>query len=329
MPDDHALPFVSIIIPCLNSERTILLCLKSIFRMNYPEDRFEVILVDNGSTDGTLDLIRGFNACFFVRPGVTISALRNFGARHSRGDIFAFLDSDCVVPKSWLRNALKLVKDKSIGVAGCGYGLPDNPGWVIKAWYLPASVSPKEVSFVPAGSMVVPRDVFNSIQGFDERLITGEDYDLCQRVRAKGYRIIASSLAQVAHLDSTDTILKFLKKEIWYGRGMLPSFSPEKLLNRTIIFCHLFALFLILMVSALLLLCKGLFLTSSFIIFSLLLISASYRIFMKANCTRMKYFPQLIVLYFFYYLGRSFSLIQIYKEAFQSSFSKWCKLYKG
>ena len=88
MDNQHS---VSIIIPTLNEEEVIGRCLKAIKNLNTPRDRYEVIVVDNGSMDRTLEIVSSFkellNIKVLEKPGVTISALRNIGVKHSKGDI--------------------------------------------------------------------------------------------------------------------------------------------------------------------------------------------------------------------------------------------------
>src|SRR3989344_748327 len=93
----------SVIIPTYNRKREILKCLKSIYNQDFPSDKFEIIVVDDASTDGTHKLL--------LKEDVTIlrlkersgpSVARNFGASKARGKYLAFTDSDCLVPKNWL-----------------------------------------------------------------------------------------------------------------------------------------------------------------------------------------------------------------------------------
>lgn len=318
MPEITCLPFISFVIPCLNAERTLDLCLDSIFKVDYPKEKYEVIIVDNGSNDGTLEIIKRYDVQFFVRPGLTISALRNCGVLHSKGKILAFLDSDCVIQKDWLVNALKILKDKQIGATGCGYGIPENASWVIKAWYLPQKDSLREVSFIPSGNLVVPREVFERVKGFNEQLITGEDFDFCQRVHSAGYCIVASRLVQAIHLDNTDSLKKFLKKEIWYGKGMLPSVTLHILLNKTVLFCHLFGVSFILLPLGILFFSEFLLVFSFILLIGIPIGSAYYRNYIKSDNRNLRYFIFLIPIYFVYYIGRFISLIFIYSNKLTS-----------
>jgi glycosyltransferase involved in cell wall biosynthesis len=319
MPDITSLPFVSFVIPCLNAVRTLDFCLDSIFKVDYPKEQYEVIVVDNGSTDGTLGIVKRYDTQGFSRPGLTVSALRNYGVLHSKGKILAFLDSDCVIQKDWLMNALKILRDEQIGATGCSYGIPENASWVVKAWYLPQQDSPREISFIPSGNLVVPREIFEQVKGFNEQLIAGEDFDFCQRVHTAGYRIIASRLVQAIHLDDTDSLKKLLKKEIWYGKGMLPSITLRKLLNRTVLFCHLFGFSLILLSLGILFFSEFLLVLSSIFLIGIPISSAYYRNYIKSGNRNFKHFILLIPIYFVYYIGRFISLVFIYSNEITSS----------
>lgn len=82
-------PFVSVIIPALNADKTIKACLKALFSLSYPKDKIEIILVDNGSSDRTLDIAKSFPVKVYIKPDISISALRNYGASVARGAIIA------------------------------------------------------------------------------------------------------------------------------------------------------------------------------------------------------------------------------------------------
>lgn len=100
------LPFVSVIIPTLNEERYIGKCLESIFNLDYPKNRYEIILVDNGSKDRTIEITKKFNAKIIKRKSLTIGTLRNIGARDARGSILAFIDADCIADRNWIKRAI-------------------------------------------------------------------------------------------------------------------------------------------------------------------------------------------------------------------------------
>ena len=91
-------PFVSVIVPVLNSEKTIERCITSLLDQDYPMDKYEIIFVDNGSTDHTLKILNNFNKNIKIlkEPIESSYRARNKGIMNTKGDIIAFTDSDCV-----------------------------------------------------------------------------------------------------------------------------------------------------------------------------------------------------------------------------------------
>ena len=122
-PAPAAVVSISIIIPALNEEKMIGRCLESLTRLAYARDRFEVLVVDNGSRDRTVAIAESFkerlNLKVLQQAGVRISALRNLGARAASGDILAFLDADCLAPTDWLDSIFALSPANDAGVSGC------------------------------------------------------------------------------------------------------------------------------------------------------------------------------------------------------------------
>ena len=94
----------SVIVPCFNNERYLRVCLEALFAQTYPRDRYEVILVDNNSTDRSLEIARDFPGLMVLQEEVQGSySARNRGLRNSRGKMLAFTDSDCEACPTWLQ----------------------------------------------------------------------------------------------------------------------------------------------------------------------------------------------------------------------------------
>ena len=87
-------PRISFVIPVLNGERDISRCLLSIRNQDFSAEEYEVLVVDNGSTDRTQDIVRNLGFDIQVIPGVSVASLRNRGAVEARGDFLAFVDAD-------------------------------------------------------------------------------------------------------------------------------------------------------------------------------------------------------------------------------------------
>jgi len=97
---------ISIIIPAYNEERFLGRCLQSIANVDYPGELTEVLLVDNGSTDRTVEIAHSYNAKVLVDGTSNVSGLRNLGAQHAKGELLAFVDADCIVHEDWISGSV-------------------------------------------------------------------------------------------------------------------------------------------------------------------------------------------------------------------------------
>ena len=256
-PTPASVVSISIIIPALNEEKMIGLCLESLTRLTFARDRFEVLIVDNGSRDRTLAIAESFKDRLDLKvlqqANVRISALRNLGARAAAGEILAFLDADCLAPADWLDRIFALAPGDGAGVLGAHYLLPQDSSWVGRTWHR-YQEAPKsgEVSHVPAGDLIMRREDFLKLGGFDETIQTNEDYELCERARKAGMHVRALPQIGVIHLGTAQSLRVFFRKQAWHGTHVIKVFlrHPLKSHNRKAVFFAGYTLLSLLSVAA-------------------------------------------------------------------------------
>jgi GT2 family glycosyltransferase len=219
-------PFVSVIVPVLNGEQTIRDCLISLMSMDYPQERREILVVDNGSTDRTAEIVKSFPVYYLLEMQRGVSFVRNKGIRASRGDIVAFTDADCIVTRGWLREFVKAFDDERIGgVAGeiIPY-LPLTPAerYAARVRHLSPQkyLSRPQLPFAVFANLGFRRDVFDQIGLLDESFLSaGESTDFCTRFfRRTDLKLKYAPKAVVLHRHR-QTVGQFVKQQWNYGRS--------------------------------------------------------------------------------------------------------------
>lgn len=231
MKNSTSLPFVSVIIPVFNEEKYIHDCLSSVLALDWPQDRMEIIVVDNGSTDKSKEIAGALlekegRGRVVLKLGGTIASVRNFGWRHAKGDILAFLDGDSVVEVNWLEKGVTILQsDPNVSCVGFAASPPlPSDSWVDRTWFHISSSGKKRetdsTSWLSSFNLILREDMFSQIGGFDENLITCEDVDLGMKLSACS-RLVLSKASQVRHLGNAKTVVAFVEKEIWRGQNNL------------------------------------------------------------------------------------------------------------
>jgi len=224
---------ISVIIPTLNSENTIHDTLSSIFLNNFPRESYEVIVVDNGSIDNTMKVVRGFPAKLFSCPRKGQAPARNRGLQEARGDIICFTDSDVIVPRNWLEKVARFLKDHPEVDGMGGRVFPPSKGhknlihkWVGEIYYEDQDF-PKEITksrflsyrgSLYSANCSYRREVLLSQNGFDETLWDGNDIDLCWRLILKGKNLIFNPDIKVTHMGFPWTMRGIFLKQFVWGR---------------------------------------------------------------------------------------------------------------
>jgi hypothetical protein len=136
-------------------------------------------------------------------------------------DLLAFIDADHLVARGWVDAARNALAAADVGAAGALYTAPPDGTWVQRAYGLlrGSTVGTADVPWLGSGNMVVRRTAFESIGGFDASLEACEDVDLCQRLRARGWRIVGDERLRSVHLGDPPTLRALFRAERWRGRN--------------------------------------------------------------------------------------------------------------
>lgn len=216
---------VAIIIPTYNAAATVSRCVTSVITaLESWGGEGEIIVVDHGSSDGTVTLVRGVageGVTVLERRGGTVGMLRNHGTQATRASVLAFVDADCVVPSDYLRRAVQSLDEQAAAAVGSYYSLPSSPGWIARVWHgLHAPPPDGPVRWLPGGNLVVRREAFETVGGFAP-VASGEDVDLCARLRNHGFTVYHDRRLQVVHHGNPPTLGAFFRQQRWHGLGML------------------------------------------------------------------------------------------------------------
>ena len=200
--------FVSIVIPTYNRKDLLKGAIESLLNQTYPKDKYEVIIVDDGSTDGTEEMLgelaekKNSNLRYFKQKNRGPAAARNTGIKNAVGEIIGLTDDDCAASDTWIENAVQCFKAKTI-VGVQGSTLPQKN--FKKPLTLTGSFCTIEVTeeswYYPTCNMFYQRDALSKVGGFKEdyTLAGSEDTDLAWRIKEQGKKIVFCRDAIVYH----------------------------------------------------------------------------------------------------------------------------------
>ena len=215
----EAPPLVSVIVPVRNGARTLGPCLTSVLGSDFPATRFEVIVVDNGSTDGTANVLRDFSGRVRVvheaRRGA--AAARNAGLAAAEGTLVAFTDADCEVDSHWLGQLTGPLVDGEATVAG-GRILAFADANTVARFGERIHDHRRAIEYfrppyLITMNMAVTMEAMRGVGGFDERFLRGEDVDVSWRLLQAGVRLEYVDEA-IVHHRNRDTLFS-LAREAW------------------------------------------------------------------------------------------------------------------
>lgn len=217
-------PSVSVVVCSYNGARTLEACLTSLLQMDYPN--YEVILVDDGSTDETPRIAGEFPRVKTIRQeNLGLSVARNVGMQAARGEVIAYTDSDCMADKDWLYYLVGTLEQGDYVAVGGPNISPPAQSWSQAC----VAVSPgqpshvligdSEAEHIPGCNMAFYKWALEAVGGFDpEYRKAGDDVDICWRLMQSSYRIGFSPAAVVWH-HRRFTIPAYFRQQNGYGEA--------------------------------------------------------------------------------------------------------------
>jgi glycosyltransferase involved in cell wall biosynthesis len=208
------LPSVSVIVPCFNAESSLPVLLRSLEGQSFDSTRFEVICVDNGSSDQTKQVIDAFARSLSIdlkrvseSERVGSYSARNKGIGVAKGDMLFFTDADCCADREWLKNGVtSLLQTGARGICG---GLVELTVQVEEA---PTSVEMfemilgfsqqrniEEIGYSVTANLMCWRSSIQDVGLFNGDLLSKGDFEWCSRARKAGYKLVYVKKARVKH----------------------------------------------------------------------------------------------------------------------------------
>ncbi len=233
---------ISVVIPAYNAQETLGSCLEALSTQTYPQDLYEIIVVNDGSTDRTEEIAQQFPIRYIFQENQGPASARNNGAAAGQGAILLFTDSDCIPTPNWIEEmAAPFHNDKIMAVKGA-YRTDQRE---IVARFAQIEFEERFTLLEKAGktdmidtySAGYRRHIFQQLGGFDTRfpVANNEDTELSYRMAARDFAMIFTPRAIVYHLNHPSSVQQYAKLKFsrGYWRMIVYRQFPEKMLRDT------------------------------------------------------------------------------------------------
>jgi glycosyltransferase involved in cell wall biosynthesis len=232
------MPRVSVIVPIYNGERTVEECVESILAVSFPRNDFELLLIDNASSDSTSTILDRYldRATILHERKRGPAAARNRGLKNANGDIVVFTDADCVVDRDWLSRIIAPLDDAAVGIVG-GTILAMKPCNAVEEFGERIHDHQMAIEYYSPPYAITMnwasrRSVIEKVGPFDEELLRCEDCDLAYRVVKAGYRIVHEPAAMVYHRNE-QTLAGLIAEGYAHGYHSIPLLTKHEEFVRT------------------------------------------------------------------------------------------------
>ncbi len=233
---------VSVIVPAYNAQKFIGKCIEALLAQKYQRENYEIIVIDDGSTDRTSDIVRTYPVKYIFQKNKGPAAARNAGAKEAKGEIILFTDSDCIPFDNWIEEMVKPFDDTEIMAVKGAYKTNQKS---IIARFAQLEFEERFEMLKKAGSIDMVdtysagyrKDIFLQMGGFDVNfpVANNEDTELSYRMSKLGYKMVFNPEAIVYHLNHPDTIKRYIRLKFWrgYWRMVVYKKFPDKMLKDT------------------------------------------------------------------------------------------------
>jgi cellulose synthase/poly-beta-1,6-N-acetylglucosamine synthase-like glycosyltransferase len=228
---------ISVIVPAFNARETLGPCLRALHAQTHPAD--EIIVVDDGSTDGTAELARRYDVHVIRQANAGPAAARNAGARTASGDLLLFTDADCVPCPDWIARMVNPFADDSVAGAK---GVYRSTQTELVSRFVQIEYEDRydrmskqdSIDFVDTYSAAYRRELFLESGGFDTTFPTAsvEDQEFSFRLAEAGHRLVFVPDACVTHTHDR-TVTEYIRRKFWIGywKARVTRRYPSKLVR--------------------------------------------------------------------------------------------------
>lgn len=233
---------ISVIVPAYNAQKTIHQSIEALLAQEYPKEHYEVIIIDDGSSDGTADVVKAYPVKYLHQRNQGPATARNAGAREAQGEIILFTDSDCVPFANWIAEMVKPFENKEV-VAVKGAYKNKQKSMVARFAQLEFEErfemlkKAESIDMVDTYSAGYRKDIFLQMGGFDPYfpVANNEDTELSYRMSKLGYKMIFNPDAIVYHLNHPSSVRRYTKLKFWrgYWRTVVYKRFPDKMVKDT------------------------------------------------------------------------------------------------
>ena len=227
----------TVVIVTLNDKERLLKCINSIIENDYPKDKYEILVVDGGSKDGTIEALEEMKIRYIIDEGGNISHGRNKGLINAKNDYLLFTDSDCIVPKDWINlmntRANNFDNTNIIGIGGPNYSPANTTIYeksisILQKSFFGSGGSPqsykfakpqKVISLANCNIMYHKDELLDKKYLYDESFNVGEDLELNYRLKKDGYEFLYDPEIFVFH-HHRSSFRSFFKQMYNYGSAI-------------------------------------------------------------------------------------------------------------